>query len=99
MKHLPMKDTNLGRVLRAMHNAAPMSAGHIRRKAGLAPDTAVTARIRDLRKMGIDVDCQGRRELNEKTVWYYQIERMPQWVSDALREERKREQQVSGVAA
>ena len=37
--------------------------------------------------------------MNDKTVWYYQIERMPQWVSDALREERKREQQVSGVAA
>jgi len=96
MSRLPLKDSNLGKVLRAMHNAAPMSAGHIRRKAGLAPDTAVTARIRDLRKMGIDVDCQGRRELNEKTVWYYQIERMPQWVEDALKDEQER---MRGVAA
>ena len=96
MSRLPLKDSNLGKVLRAMHNAAPMSAGHIRRKAGLAPDTAVTARIRDLRKMGIEVDCQSRRELAEKTVWYYQIERMPRWVSDALREEQER---MRGVAA
>jgi len=96
MSRLPLKDSNLGKVLRAMHNAAPMSAGHIRRKAGLDPDTAVTARIRDLRKMGIDVDCQGRRELNEKTVWYYQIERMPQWVEDALKDEQER---MRGVAA
>jgi len=96
MSRLPLKDSNLGKVLRAMHNAAPMTAGHIRRKAGLAPDTAVTARIRDLRKMGIEVDCQGRRELTEKTVWYYQIERMPQWVEDALKDEQER---MRGVAA
>ena len=45
---LPMKDSNLGRVLRAMHNAGPMPAGAIRQQAGLAPDTAVTARIREI---------------------------------------------------
>jgi len=90
MSRLPLKDSNLGKVLRAMHNAAPMSAGHIRRKAGLDPDTAVTARIRDLRKMGIDVSCHSRRELNGKHVWYYRIERMPGWIEDALKAEKQR---------
>jgi len=93
-----MKDTNLGRVLRVMHNAGPMSAGHIRRKAGLAPDTAVTARIRDLRKMGIDVPAYPTPHETDphKQVWHYKIERMPQWVEDALKDEQER---MRGVAA
>lgn len=93
---LPTKNGNTGKVLRAMHNAGPMTAGHIRRKAGLAPDTAVTARIRDLRKMGIDVSCHSRRELNDKHVWYYRIERMPSWMEDELKAEKQR---AYGVAA
>ena len=96
--NLPMQTTNLGKVLRAMHNAGPMSAGHIRRKAGLHPDTAVTARIRDLRKMGLDVPAYPTPHETDphKRVWHYKIERMPRWVDDALRAEKRR---MMGVAA
>jgi hypothetical protein len=40
-----------------MHGAGPMTAGAIRRKANMHPDTEITARIRDIRKLGCIVAC------------------------------------------
>lgn len=94
--NLPSKNTNLGRVLRAMHNAGPLTARHIRCRAGLAPDTAVTARIRDLRKIGVAVSCTSVNQGNGKALWYYRIDHAPQWVIDGLKAERE---QAQGVAA
>jgi len=54
---LPASTTNLGRALRAMHGAGSMTAGAIRRKANMHPDTEITARIRDIRKLGCIVAC------------------------------------------
>ena len=49
--NLPSKHSNTGRVLRAMYNAGPISAGAIRRKANFSTDTEITARIRELRDL------------------------------------------------
>lgn len=100
MNHLPGQHTNLGRVLRAMANAGPMTAGHIRRKAGLHPDTAVTARIRDLRKMGCVVPSVSQPHPTDehKRVWYYQITYMPRVLRDELRRERERMASMGRVA-
>ena len=49
---LPSKHSNTGRVLRAMYCSGPMPAGNIRRKAQFSTDTEITARIRDIRKLG-----------------------------------------------
>jgi glycerophosphoryl diester phosphodiesterase len=70
--NLPSSIKNLGRVLRAMHGAGPMTAGAIRRKANMHPDTEITARIRDIRKLGCIVDCYSARQADI----VYELERM-----------------------
>jgi len=90
MSILPAPDTKLGSVLRAMAFAGPMTAGGIRTKAKLAPDTAVTARIRDLRKMGCVVSCYNVPQGDGKQLWYYRMDHMPSFVVDALTKEAKR---------
>jgi len=90
---LPAKETNLGRVLRAMHGAGPMTSGGIRKKANLAPDTAVTARVRDLRKMGIGVTSFSTpHPISEnKRLWYYKVTYLPKTIREALADEQSRE--------
>jgi len=87
---LPAKETNLGRVLRAMHGAGPMTSGGIRKKANLAPDTAVTARVRDLRNLGCTVACYNIPQGDGKQLWLYRIDYMPRVIRDALYEEMSR---------
>ena len=94
---LPARDTNLGRVLRAMNSAGPLTAGEIRRKAGLASDTAVTARIRELRN---DYDCdippaKPIKQLDGSTIYKYELKRVPVWI----RKELGREARQMGRAA
>jgi glycerophosphoryl diester phosphodiesterase len=55
-----------------MHGAGPMTAGAIRRKANMHPDTEITARIRDIRKLGCIVDCYSVRQADI----VYELERM-----------------------
>ena len=88
---LPAPDTNLGRVLRAMAYAGPMTSGGVRVKARLLPDTEVTARIRDLRKMGCVVSCYSVPTGRRKQLWFYRMDYMPDAVRDALANEVKRE--------
>lgn len=88
---IPTPDTKLGSVLRAMAFSGPMTAGAIRRKARLAPDTAVTARIRDLRKMGCVVSCYSVPQGDGKQLWVYRMDYMPRSVREALVMEMKRE--------
>lgn len=92
MNHLPGQHTNLGRVLRAMYRAGSLTAGGVRREAQLHPDTAVTARIRDLRKIGCDVFTYSLPHPTDehKRVWFYRLQRTPRWVRDGLRRERER---------
>lgn len=87
---IPAPDTNLGRVLRAMAYAGPMTAGGIRIKAKLTADTAVTARIRDLRKMGCVVSCYNVPQGDGKQLWFYRMDYMPRYVREALAEEARR---------
>jgi hypothetical protein len=87
---IPTSDTKLGSALRAMAFAGPMTAGGIRKKANLAPDTAVTARIRDLRKMGCVVSCYNVPQGDGKQLWYYRMDHMPEFVRKALTDEMKR---------
>lgn len=96
---LPKKHTNTGRVLRAMANAGPLTAGHIRRKAGLHPDTAVTARIRQLRDIHCVIPPAERiKQLDDSVIYKYHLVDMPEWMKTELRRERKREMGM-GVAA
>ena len=88
--NLPSKHSNTGRVLRAMYNAGPMSAGAIRRKANMHPDTEITARIRDIRKLGCIVDCYSVPQGDGKQLWLYRIDYMPRVIRDALYEEMSR---------
>lgn len=95
---LPSRHTKLGKVLRVMVGGGTMSAGQVRRRAKLAPDTAVTARIRDLRKMGLVVNCHGIRQLDGKTVYFYRAVYVPKWVRQELQNEQVRAQ-LSAVAS
>lgn len=97
---VPSKETKLGKVLRAMHKAGPMTAGEIRRKAGLASDTAVTARIRELRN---DYRCEippakPVKQLDGSTIYKYELKRVPVWIRKELNRERL-SGWMSGVAA
>jgi hypothetical protein len=97
---VPSKETKLGKVLRAMHKAGPMTAGEIRRKAGLASDTAVTARIRELRN---DYHCEippakPIKQLDGSTIYKYELKRVPVWIRVELNRERLNGW-MSGVAA
>lgn len=97
---VPSKETKLGKVLRAMHKGGPMTAGEIRRKAGLASDTAVTARIRELRN---DYHCDIPRakpikQLDGSTIYKYELKRVPVWIRKELNRERL-SGWMSGVAA
>jgi len=87
---LPAKETNLGRVLRAMHGAGPMTSGGIRKKANFSTDTEITARIRDIRKLGCTVACYNIPQGDGKQLWLYRIDYMPRVIRDALYEEMSR---------
>lgn len=86
----PAQNTKLGKVLRAMNKVGPMTAGEIRRKAGLASDTAVTARIRELRN---DYHCdippaKPIKQLDGSTIYKYELKRVPAWIGKELNRER-----------
>jgi len=88
--NLPSQNSNTGRTLRAMHGAGPMTAGAIRRKANMHPDTEITARIRDIRKLGCLADCYSVPQGDGKQLWLYRIDYMPRVIRDALYEEMSR---------
>jgi len=88
--NLPSQNSNTGRTLRAMHGAGPMTAGAIRRKANMHPDTEITARIRDIRKLGCIVACYNIPQGDGKQLWLYRIDYMPRVIRDALNAEMSR---------
>ena len=88
--NLPSQNSNTGRTLRAMHGAGPMTAGAIRRKANMHPDTEITARIRDIRKLGCLADCYSVPQGDGEQLWLYRIDYMPRVIRDALYEEMSR---------
>jgi hypothetical protein len=67
-----------------------MSAGTIRRKANFSTDTEITARIRDIRKLGCIVACYSVPQGDGKQLWLYRIDYMPRVIRDALYEEMSR---------
>ena len=75
---LPGKHTNTGRVLRAMYGKGWLTAGEIRKAARMHPDTAVTARIRDLRHIpGVDLPpAEVRKNAAGGRSYYYHIARL-----------------------
>jgi len=85
--NLPSKHSNTGRVLRAMHGAGPMTAEAIRRKANFSTDTEITARIRDIRKLGCSVACYNVPQGDGKQIWLYRIDYMPRLIREALHKE------------
>lgn len=96
---LPSKQSKLGKVLRAMQSRETLSAKAVRLKAKLPTDTAVTARIRDLRKLGCAVACWSVLQPDRKRVWYYRLESMPGWVGEQLRAENRAKVREIGRAA
>lgn len=86
----PAQNTKLGKVLRAMYRAGPMTAGEIRRKAGLPSDTAVTARIRELRnECGCDIPrAEPIKQLDGSTIYKYELKRVPPLILLELDKER-----------
>lgn len=93
----PAANTNLGRVLRALYQGGHLTAGQVRVKAGLHPDTAVTARIRDLRKIGCEVYTYSFKHPvhDEKHVWKYWLRRVPVWMRRDLDKERGQTEQAA----
>jgi len=73
-----------------MHGAGPMTAGAIRRKANFSTDTEITARIRDIRKLGCLADCYSVPQGDGKQLWLYRIDYMPRVIRDALNAEMSR---------
>ena len=98
---LPSRHGKLGRVLRAMIDSGPMTAGHIRIKAGLPADTAVTARIRELRdSYDCDIPLAYRfRQLDGSTIYLYHLRSVPVWMRAELRKERDRANESREAAA
>lgn len=96
---VPGKDTKLGRVLRAMYCAGPMTSGAVRRKARLPVDTAITARIRELRDSYHCTIPPAIRvqQADDKAIYKYHLKRVPIWIRKELNKELK--EQGSGVAA
>ena len=96
----PSEHTKLGKVLRAMYRAGPMTAGEIRSKAGLPSDTAVTARIRELRnECGCDIPrAEPIKQLDGSTIYKYELKRVPLLIRLELERER-RKSCAHGVAA
>ena len=90
--NLPRNDTNTGRVLRAMINTGWLTAGDVRRRAKLSPDTEVTARIRDLRKIGVYVAgvSEPHPKDEHRRLWKYRIVQLPGWVRKELNRESQR---------
>ena len=98
---LPSRHGKLGRVLRAMIDAAPMTAGSTRIKAGLPADTAVTARIRELRD-SYDCDIPPAMRLKRvdgSTIYLYSLREVPRWMRAELRKERDRANESREFAA
>jgi len=90
--NLPSSTKNLGRVLRAMHGAGPMTAGAIRRKANFSTDTEITARIRELRDLyEFEIPpAQRVQQSNGKAVYVYHLVSVSHCMSLALNEEMSR---------
>ena len=91
--NLPSKHSNTGRVLRAMYNAGPISAGAIRRKANFSTDTEITARIRELRDLyEFEIPPAERvQQPNGKAVYVYHLVSVSHSAGLELDAERKRE--------
>ena len=91
--NLPSKHSNTGRVLRAMYNAGPMSAGAIRRKAQFSTDTEITARIRELRDLyEFEIPpAQRVQQSNGKSIYVYHLVSVSHSAGLELEAERKRE--------
>jgi len=90
--NLPSKHSNTGRVLRAMYNAGPMSAGAIRRKANFSTDTEIPSRIRELRdKYEFEIPpAQRVQQSNGNPVYVYHLVSVSHCMSLALNEEMSR---------
>ena len=89
---LPGKHSNTGRVLRAMYNAGPISAGAIRRKANFSTDTEITARIRELRdQYEFEIPpAQRVQQSNGNPVYVYHLVSVSHSAGLELDAERKR---------
>jgi len=94
--NLPSKHSNTGRVLRAMYNAGPISAGAIRRKANFSTDTEITARIRELRDLyEFEIPPAERvQQPNGNPVYVYHLVSVSHSAGLELDAERKRESVV-----
>ena len=94
--NLPSKHSNTGRVLRAMYNAGPISAGAIRRKANFSTDTEITARIRELRDLyEFEIPpAQRVQQSNGNPVYVYHLVSVSHSAGLELDAERKRESVV-----
>ena len=90
--NLPSKHSNTGRILRAMYNAGPISAGAIRRKANMHPDTEITARIRELRDLyEFEIPpAQRVQQSNGNPVYMYHLVSVSHSAGLELDAERKR---------
>lgn len=89
---LPSQHSKLGKVLRAMVGAGALTAGSIRRRAGLPVDTAITARVRELRDYyGCTIPpAERRKQLDGSTLYLYRLEAVPYWMAQALANETER---------
>ena len=88
---VPSPNSHAGRILRVLRDGRPRSRAQIRDESGMHPDAEVCRRIRDLRGLGIDVECSERPGPKQgQRVFEYRISYMPPHVREVLNNEQKR---------
>lgn len=72
-KPLPTKRSILSRVLCLMIDGKARTRWDVNRAIGVDPEKEVTARLRDLRKIGLKTECISSTNEDGKQLWYYRL--------------------------
>lgn len=88
---VPSPNSHAGRILRVLRDGKPRSRAQIRDESGMHPDAEVCRRIRDLRALGIDIECTERPgPKKNQRVFEYRISYLPPHIRQLLNNETDR---------
>lgn len=85
---IPSASSQNGKVLRLLIDGKPRSAVQVCAGIGVHPATAITARIRDLRKIGIEIACTTEPRPGRKTAFVYRLTSCPGYIREAIEQEK-----------
>lgn len=92
---IPSANSQNGKVLRLLIDGQSRSAVQVCDGIGAHPATAITARIRDLRKIGIEISCTTEPRPGQKKAFVYRITGCPGYIREALEQEKFAKQQAA----